>query len=305
MDKKTQKHFDNILIYLFLKYGVNCKKHFAEAQEFWDGPLTDNNYFLSKETFKVYNTEKIKEKISRLKEIKFHPVYTRDFLEGIVDSACTSEENPKHIKRIYLTRSPELKAFLSSDIHGYNIHFDKKNNPYRTRAVPFLTIPCEGDLELYLAGALSASKPCFINGELMFSIKSNCIPNFKKMHIQYKHTEDPVRIVVSPFYIMLYMGLIPENIFFNFYNKISKCNIRKLKSGCLDALIHWKHMVGRKLWEKNDLPLLVNRDAYYKNFSLKMSEIDEVLLRENINYIDKRVIEKCERWYNINNLREE
>jgi hypothetical protein len=268
--------------------------------KYWEGPLYDKTYFIWKRMFEERSLNKRLIKIlNSLRDIKFHPIYNRDFMQGIVDGGC-STINVSLFPRMHFRRNPALRKFLESDIHGYNIRFDDQKDRDRTKAIPFLFLPCEGTHDLYLAGALTASKPVMKNGELLFAVGKSCSENLRKLNVV--HLEDDKRIYLSPFYVLLFLGEIPAEIGFDLTSRIAQCGVKELKQGCLDALFHWRSLHGHDKWKVGDYPLLQSYVVYNRYFELERKQFDVQMEAQRKDFVDRRIAKKCDRWYSINRV---
>lgn len=294
----VRNHFDAVCLTFLFKYGPDFRPYFAEMAKYWEGPLYDRTYFVWKRMFEDRTLNKyLMNLLSRLKGVKFHPIYNRDFMQGVVDAGCMATK-AFLFPRLVFRRNLLLRKFLESDIHGFNIRFDNCKTRERTKTVPFFCLPYEGDLDLYLAGAITASKPIMKNGELLFAVGKNCSENFRKFNIVFQ--EDRKRIYLSPFYVLLFLGEIPGEIAFDFTSRIARCGIKDLKQGCLDSLFHWRMLHGHDKWSVNDYPLLQSYVVYNRYFEVERKMFDVQMEGERKDFVDRRIVKRCDRWYSIN-----
>lgn len=297
MNQAAKNQFDAICLTLLFKHGPDFKKHYLEMADYWAGPLYEGNYYVYKHSLRKKTNKKLIELLSKLRGVKFHPVYTRDFMQGVIDSGCKPARSCL-FPVVQFYGNHRLREFLESDVHGFHIRFDESKKRNRTRTLPFLFLPCEGELDLYFAGVLTGSRPVTRNGELLFEVSSRCSGNLRRLNIVF-HQENE-KIYLSPFYILLFSGEIPENIYFDFQNRINDCSIRELKQGCLDSFFHWRVLRGYEHWEVNDFPLLQSPVVYHRYFDLGTREFDLKMEGERKDFVDRRLAKRCERWYNTN-----
>ena len=300
MRLEARKQLTSIIIYLVLKYGFRWRKYLAEMAKFWDGPLADDSIFVSKRLLVYYSRKKIKEILSSLDLLDGHPFYNRDFLQGVIDAVAIPDSGG--LRFIFHSRD-DLKEFLESD-EGFGIKFDKENLDgkykyrHRTPYLPILATQCKGELDSYLTGALSASDP-FIdeNGELWCRVKKKCYKNFKRLAVNFKQDGD--HFLVSPFYIMLFNGELPEYVYFKWMNILDKANSNSLKTASFDALIHWRYVFGKKVFDSGMLPFLRSRASYWKYMSVELKSIKSIMQERRIDFIDTRIVVRCKRWFEM------
>lgn len=296
----TRKQLTSIVIYLVLKYGFRWRKHLAEMAEFWDGPLADDSIFISQSLLRYYSKKKVKEILSSLDLLDGHPFYNRDFLQGVIDAVGISDEGGL---RFCFYKKQDLKEFLESD-ESFGIKFSNSNNEeryksrHRTLLLPILRTPCKGELDSYLTGVLSASDP-FIdeNGELWCKVKKKCYHNLKRLAINFK--QDDKYILISPFYIMLFNGELPEYVYFKWMNILNKATTKNLNPASFDALIHWRYVFGTKQFDSGMLPFLRSRTSYWKYMDLDLKKVKVMMHERRIDFVDMRLVIRCKRWFEM------
>lgn len=299
MRKEARKQLNSLIIYLVLKRGTNWRSYITELAPFWDGPLDEDSIFMCENLLWSYRTKKVVEILSSMKSFEMHPIYTRDFIQGVIDSTARSWENGSS-PNFEIGNRPELKEFFESGECGFSFKLTKhgKRNAYRSSNIPFLHLPCKGELDKYLAGVLTGSVPYKDeNGEIFCRVKKKCIPNLKRFGIIFKECDE--FILISAFYLMLFCGDIPETIYSKWIDILDGNPSVKMKSACVDSLMHWRHLFGRKEFKTGMLPYLMSQNFYQTKISIGLKDVNGLMEEKRFDFIDEKIVKRCKRWYNI------
>lgn len=299
MRKETRKQLDSLIIYLTLKRGVQWRSHFTELAPFWDGPLDEDSVFMNETLLWSYQRTKIAEILSSMKSFEIHPIYTRDFIQGIIDSAGFMWR--KDLNPIFeISGRQELREFLESGEIGFDFKFSKrsKRNTYRSPNLTFLNLPCKGELDKYFAGVLTGSVPYKDeNGETFCKVKRDCLPSLKKFGIMFK--EEKGYVLISAFYLMLFCGDIPEKIYSKWLKILDDIPSKKMKTACVDSLMHWRQIFGKKEFKTGMFPYLMSQNFYQTVISTKLKSVDKLMEEKRFDFVDEKIVKRCKRWYNV------
>lgn len=293
---ETQKHFVAIAICLVLKYGDKWREHYLEMGDYWDGPLSDDSIFLYERKTEFLTRDYLSNLLSQMDILGDHPVYNRDFLQGIID--CVTFTETQYYSRFSFFSRWELKEFLESE-KRFMIRFQrgKRKNRNRTEFLPILKTPCKGRLDSYLAGALTASDPYVDeNGQIFCRMKNKCAENLKKIPVIFKPCGK--YILVSPFYIMLFMGEMPEFVFHKWMKIIDENLMKNFISASFDANLHWRYIFGGEKPKHWALPFLRSQTGYLVKHKLTTKHFDQFAEEMKLDFIDSRIVSRCQRWYN-------
>lgn len=298
LSKKARKHLDSIMVTLFLRHKYDFKTYLKEIADLWMGPLYDESHPISQFSFSEYTKVHVEELLSKMTDFEMHPVYNRDFFQGV---SCSIGMVPEGSRTRFMFRKRDsLVEFLKSDEHRLKFSFsdcrnDQMNITYRLHC---MGLPYKGDLDLFLAGAISAAMVVRVtDGDVMLAISRKCEPEFRKMGIIYRYFSK--KIVISPFYLMLYSGMVPVQIFCSMMKEISPYRPEELKQAAMDAVFHWIVINGTKPYTKDMFPFLLSRSGYNTMLNLSTGDIKKMISEKRFDFVDKRISKKCERWYNI------
>ena len=72
-----------------------------------------DNIFLSKYLFKLYKNKKIRDILLSMKSFEIHPLYNRDFMQGLFDASCyVYYENNRVNPKVEFYSKPKIREFL-------------------------------------------------------------------------------------------------------------------------------------------------------------------------------------------------
>lgn len=294
MRKEVIDHLTSVIITSILKHGASYMKHLPEMFENWEGPLDEDNIFLNKNliiNFRKKNAENI---MGRLKDLSIHPIFNRDFFKGVMDGLG----NPSNSRRICFYGRPALRSFLESSEHPFKIEFGETYVPRRnrTKSLNFLSLPFNGELDKYFAGALSSSVLFEDSGEAFCLMNHRCSKILKNLGILYKEVDKGV--IVTPFYLMIFSGDIPESVFREWFKTLSRPEFSNMKSSSLDSLMNWKLVFGHKAFRSGSLPYLQSRTYYYESMGMTSEKLCKYIAEKQFDFVDERVRNRIKRWYN-------
>jgi len=298
MRKDTRKQLDSLIVYLALKYGVNWRSHLTELAPFWKGPLDRDSIFMSRYLLWHYQDRVVAKMISSMNSFEIHPLYTRDFIQGVLDSSTSVWGTLTFLFEI--GNKPDLKEFFESGECGFDVKFTRyeKRKSYRTQHLPFLNLPCKGELDKYFAGVLTGSVPYKDKtGEVFCKVKRKCIPNLKRLGIIFKAEKNFV--LISAFYLMLFCGEIPEQIYFKWINILSEIPVIKMKTACTDAYMHWRQIFEKKEFKTGMLPYLIGSNFYRAKVFIRLKDLKKLMEEKRFDFVDEKIKNRCKRWYNI------
>jgi len=296
MRKKTVDHLAAIIISSILEHGSTYMRHIPEMIKHWEGPLDEDNIFLHRGLIRNFGKKNAEKIMGKLKDLNIHSLFNRDFFQGIIDG-LGYESN---LTRIIFYGRSGLREFLESSEHNFNVKFGKYKNKLRnqTTTLKFLSLQIRGELDKYFAGVLSSSVP-FINekGEVFCSVSKKCGQNLKKLGIYYREYEK--NIIISPFYLFIFSGDLPEPIYREWLSLLDSPEFLKMESASIDALMNWRFVFGSKVFKAGDLPYLQSRSYYYNSLGIKLEDLSKFLSEKQFDFVDERVRNRVKRWYNI------
>lgn len=293
MREFAQKHLDTIATTLAIEYGEDFKSDLKNFAKYWRGPLFDKIYLVGDFAVKHCVTRKGVAKILSSINVDVHPIYNRDFFQGIIDAGCICLPRVT-FPAIEVTGNSRLRSFLKSEECGLNIKFYGGRGKNISHDVPYFLTKCKGDLESYLSGVLTASTPVMKDGQLLFKVNKKCKDNFRRLNLIF--LEDEESLYLSPFYVMIFSGEIPFNIYSYFLCHIVDLKYFELKQARLDALFHWRYINGLKRYKVGDFPFLEApmtlhaMGITFKKFDIEMKE-------KRCDFVDERLAKRCKRWY--------
>ena len=249
-------------------------------------PLTHN--LISK-----YPESRIVKELARLKDVDLHPIYNRDFFQGLFLGLNSSVSE----RRLRFHNRNSLLEFLQHGDHDLNIRFCKPDKTRQvTRCMYFMSLPYRGRFDNFLAGAVSAATPVLYDNDLMFQFSKKTEPELKRSHVLYETHKDSV--LISPFYVMILSGLLPIQIYSEFVAYISTFKTINLKRASFDALMHWRNMYGTRPFKRGMLPFLMDPPAYVMRFGLKAKERNRLMVEKRFDFVSREIVQLCSRWYN-------
>jgi hypothetical protein len=284
-----------------LKYGYGYKNSIEKIVPYWAGPLEENSRVIHSTLYRFAKEGKVR---SALKEYEgdLPEPYTRDFFQGLADSVGKlstrgSKDDPK--KRIQFKNRPHVVRFLKGDEHNLPIVASGKIAPdglFKTRMLPIFDIPCKGRTDKYLAGLLTGSTPYTDEEGLFWCRVTNPDENIlKRMNIVV--VKKGRKILISPFYLLLFCGDLPASIYSYWMGQLPTYS-KYIGMASLLARIHWRLLYRHKNFKKDLLPFLHN-PQYYGNVGLTKPVIFEHMRALNIDFVDRHVRERCERWKSL------
>jgi hypothetical protein len=284
-----------------LKYGPTLRNHIDKIGGYWDGPLDKYGYFLHIKKFEGFSKKTLSEKILPLMtDFEIHPLYNRDFFQGLTEGLGEKVQSPSH--RISFFNRTELFEFLESGDHGFNISFNnQKYYRSRTNSVYLFNLPRKGEIDRYFAGVLSSGEICYDKkDQLVCRVNILCKSELEKFGILYEEVKN--RLTISPFYVMLFAGELPFEIFSAWVKAIEETSGRSLRRASYDALIHWRLIFGKKHFKPGPFPFLSARESYYRFGPHSVKKLEVELKGKRFDFVDKRIIKRCHRWYNMSNV---
>lgn len=261
----------------------------------WRGPLYDNGHAVSPRIFPQY-TKKYMEQLFDEMNIDIGPRFTRDFFQGVAHAVGSTINSITTILRFIPKQG--LLDFITSENYGFKIKMGHAHARYvKTLGIPFFAIPYRGNRDAYLAGVLAASDLVYKRGEFFLRVSSKCEDELKKFGVLYK--QDKRMILISPFYYFLYSGDIPDEVNVEIMPKLIEASPRKMKTAAADAIFHWRIINGTLPFKAGMLPCLWSKSNYYNYLSSEVIKIKEKMNDKRFDFVDVRIRQRCERWYNI------
>jgi len=293
MKPECLKQLSLIFCYLYLKHNTQYEHRKEEIANFWDGPLLDNNVCLSNTIFTSISGKDIGNLIEQFKDFYVNPQFNIDFFWGIFDGLGNCFDNQTRIK----FRSRQLlKEFLESSEHGFNIEFGSLKDRPRTKELSFIKLPKNGHLDKYFAGVLTSAYFCIKKGEPFLRVSTKCKKVLDNLGIIY--FQEKIYVFISFFYLHLFAGDIPFNIYMDFISRAKNIKRKKYKIAPLDALKNWEAIHKNDPLGDNNYPFLRN-DMYYFHNKIFLKPIKKEIKENKTYFIDDRVVSRCERWYTM------
>ena len=301
MNIEATRHFVSILVTMLLKYGADIYKHLDEMADYWDGPLDEGHYFLNSTLIKSFPRRQLAKIMSNMHDFNIHAIYNRDFFQGIADG-LGRKIDPRY-PRLEFTGRESLLEFLESDAHGVNIKFSKfskKRKFHRTKTLHYYHLPCHGELDRYFAGILASGKIVYDeDGCPLCRVNNKCRSKLRSLGIVFE--DDGYYLTISPFYIMLFCGDLPEQVFAEWIQVIENTHHSRMIRASKDALWNWRLTFGKDQFKKNMLPFLLSRASYH-DYGFRAMDLKSQMDEERIDFLDKRVKNRCKRWYNLTTM---
>lgn len=289
-----------------MRYGQDFRKHAEDLAEFWRGPLYDNGVPVSYKITRIFPNKAIARILSENPEAGQKTKFTRDFWEGLIDSACTRvPENVYH--RLEFTGRKHVRDFLVSEESGVPVRIAVTNtrpaNYTRTGVLPFLHIPPMGNMADYFAGALAGSVPYRTkDGQLCCQMKKQVLEVLQKMGVIYYRFGNYVQVPV--FYLMLFCGELPLSIYQMWLDEIPPYqSASELRESALISWMHWRFLFEKKKQPVyNGLPFLLSSAHFRNRYGIQVRDVKALIAEKHVIYVDKRIQKRCKRWYNMNNV---
>lgn len=293
----------DIAVRSVLRYGSKCPEPLSVLLPMWkDTPMYRRGIFLQRLVFVEYAPSwKVKKALQSLDpDPWFRGEYDVDFFHGLFDSSSKMYLNGTY-KRAEFGGRKHLRNFLENEDHGQTISFaemnEKRKRLNRTAVLPFMEIPAKNDLERWFVGVMCGSDVHMVDGEPMMKIRTVCVPNMKRLGISFVGDGSGKNVLVSCFYIMLFMSDIPDFFLHHWMSLIPHRGLGSMPMATTDAMMHWKIMKkGRMV--RGAFPFLL--DAKESNRSgIRISEVMKKMTEINFNFVDQRITKRCERWENL------
>jgi hypothetical protein len=264
---------------------------------FWEGDLERKGRFIYSKVLE-WNSPKF-HALELLRKYKdpLPGFYSRDFYEGVIDAACVKRKRNRNAPSIMFRGRKHLRDFFDRKDLGVTIPFLPDNPKDHTRnetaALFFLEIPCRNNAVDYFAGLLTGSVPIEIDGELWCRVNKVNEVLLKKLNIPYhKHSR---YYIISPFYMMLFCGDIPEDIFAFWMPKLA-VSPQKIGQGIELPLMYYKAIYGKDTVKRGFLPYLMHRKYYNLNVVMPISEVKKLNDQRRFGHVDRRIKERAYRW---------
>jgi hypothetical protein len=231
---------------------------------------------------------------------------SRDFMEGLIiaGGAYVSGKNVMYpsVEFVGVTRRKQVVDFLRS----CRVEFAKFTGKWakyivRTRGIPFLLVKKENNIEQLFAGMLAGGELISIDGTLYISLKPACKKTLDALGIIYDRKQNKKRyptekLLVSIFYLALYMHMMPP-LLFDYWMKQLPIKIgKKAKNAVFVANMHWLYMYKRRKISMDDaLPYLSNVSKQ-RHLGIYDKDVRQMMVDKHMDFVDKRILNQCRRW---------
>jgi len=284
---------------LSLTKGANFMKNPDDVIDLWDGPLRESGRIIVRQHVSKYATKKKILRELRSWKHDIHPVYTRDFFQGLLESAGQIRKGEKYFYSCFHMKGREwVHDFLTSGDHGVHIGFGayRRGRKSISDRLPFLEIPPKGEHDKYFAGLLSGSVPVMRDGELWCSVLKANVELLRSLGVIFEIVNK--RFLFSSFYIALFLPDMPPEIASFWLTQMSDVG-RMEQSGNLMAAMHWL-VAGNRFRDmrKELLPFMLSSKSY-ANHGLPKSRIKQEMAKLRFDYLDKRILDRCSRWQKV------
>lgn len=282
-----------------LRLGWGCLKDLERLLPFWKKTsLYEQGMVIRRDILRDCAPKwKVRDELRKLKSIGGNPPYDRDFFQGLCDASGKVYVNGIY-RRFEFCGRPHVRQLLADGGHGQHLPFAALSSKKlsRTQNLPLLEVPPQGNLESYLLGAICGSRAVTAHGEVMAEVREACEDSLKALGVVRDRAGKT--ILVSPFYVVLFLGELPEAIRGYWLGKLPSQGVKETKQASLVAAMHWEKMFGRDKKVREAIPFLLPA-AQHWNVGVDRDFVVAEMRRRRFDHIATCIADRLQRWYNL------